>query len=93
MYINWGWFSIIAAVILGYLIGKVAYISKKESEGINLKNIVAYSTGIVILNYARSSTSEILRPIVFVFASIYIGFWLILQQYKKKGYMDKGEEL
>lgn len=93
LYINWGWFSIIAAVILGYLIGKVAYISKKESEGINLKNIVAYSTGIVILNYARSSTSEILRPIVFVFASIYIGFWLILQQYKKKGYMDKGEKL
>lgn len=84
LYINWGWFSIIAAVILGYLIGKVVYVAKEKSEDINLRNIIAYSTGIVILNYARSSTSEILRPICLIFASIYILFSLILHQCKTK---------
>ena len=89
LYINWGWFSLVAAVVLGYLIGKVAFISKRESDNINLRNIVAYSTGIVILNYARSSTSEILRPIFLIFISVYALFSLILHQYRKKGYMDK----
>lgn len=85
LYINWGWLSLVAAVILGYLMGKITYISKKDSDGINLKNIIAYSTGIVILNYARSSTSEILRPLFLIFISIYILFLLILYQYRKKG--------
>ena len=93
LFVNWGWFSIIAAVVLGYLIGKIGYISKQDSKDINLRNVMVYSVGIVILNYSRSSTSEILRPIAFIMVGIYFLFFLILQRCKtNKNYLNGGRD-
>lgn len=65
LFANWGWFSCFAAIVMGYLI---AALSNLNGNGKEIKSVVGYATGSIILSYARGGTLETLRPIVtFIF--------------------------
>ncbi len=82
LYANWGWFSILLALVLGYIISKICYTGNKASQ-VSVKGVTSYAAGYVMLNYVRASTSEIMRYTAYIIIAIYIISKLITSRQNK----------
>lgn len=63
LYANWGYFSLPAAVITGFIIGWLCAEGDDRESG--LETVIKYAVGYFVINYVRSSTMEILRGSVY----------------------------
>ena len=70
LYGNWGWFSVVPALVLGYIIAKICYTNNMANKA-SIKGVVCYAAGYEMLNYVRASTSEIVRYTAYTIIAIY----------------------
>lgn len=82
LFANWGWFSIIPAILLGNIIARIAFADANSNQS-SVRTAVSYATSYALLNYVRASTSEIMRYTAYTMIAIYFISRFVSSRFRK----------
>ena len=82
LYANWGWWSLLFAIPLGYLIGEFGYIDDRNKTSI--RTVVNYCMSFVFLNYVRASIGELMRAGAYIVLAIYIISYFLKEKWREE---------